>query len=344
VVIAAASRVFYRSCNFCASVRYEVFHRVSIRFPERIYGDRELSDPSIGEILNLQYLQCAECGLVAINPLPHFRDIDCRSFDGERNIVAWTDTDYGFYEEDKLRTIASIYENYRLESFRKNGRVLDVSSGPGVSLSWLRDEHRWEIHGTDPDLYAQRVARERYGVEITNGLLPDIEARDDHFDLLLMDNSLEHTFDPLTTLIECFRVLRPGGGLFIAVPNCDGLATRLINLNAHWGHWFLFSPRVLCRMLQRIGFRVTTVFARQLQIRPELVELGVDIEEHRAALDVALWGEKEVGQIETMPSVSDYFHVLVEKPEAATRSSPEAPLLRQIASSSLVERDRVDIY
>jgi hypothetical protein len=70
----------------------------------------------------------------------------------------------------------------------------------------------------------------------------------------------------------------------------------------------------------------------------------VDIEEHRAALDVALWGEKEVGQIETMPSVSDYFHVLVEKPEAATRSSPEAPLLRQIASSSLVERDRVDIY
>src|SRR5690606_12666642 len=103
------------------------------------------------------------------------------------------------------------------------------------------------------------VARERYGLEVANGLIHDVRERGESFDLILMDNSLEHTFDPLSALLASFRLLRKGGGLFVFVPNADGLSTLHLNDNVHWGHWFLYTPRVLVRMLESIGFRVVRV-------------------------------------------------------------------------------------
>ena len=58
--------------------------------------------PDVGERLKLQYLECWRCGLIGINPLTVFADIDRRTIDGERNIVAWADLDYEAYEADKL--------------------------------------------------------------------------------------------------------------------------------------------------------------------------------------------------------------------------------------------------
>jgi len=337
------ARVFYRSCNFCGGLRFRVFHRIPRAFPERIYGDVALSDPAVGEVLSLQYLQCTGCELVAVGPLPRFDDVNRRRFDGERNLVAWADLDYDFYERDKRSTIAAVYETHRLERFRKHNRILDVSCGPGVSLAWLAHERGWQAAGVDPDAHSARVARERYGVEVETGLLADLSAPDEHFDCAILDNSLEHTFDPLGTLLEVWRVLRPGGGVFIAVPNAEGVATRSMDLNAHWGHWFLFTPRVLYRALSRIGFRVTTLFARQRELRPELTARGVRIEDHREALDVALEGEAEVATIESTPARADFFHVVAEKPPSAPSRPAQADSLAAVAAASLREREAVEI-
>jgi SAM-dependent methyltransferase len=335
--------VFFRSCNFCGGTRFRVFHRADTAFPERIYGDSELSDPDVGRVLRLQYLECAACGLVGISPLPHFRDIHRASFDGERNLVAWADIDWSHYEQDKLTTTRIIYDVYRFESYRKSNRLLDVSCGPGVSLSWLTRAKGWDAMGVDPDRHSVRTAKERYGLEIRNGLLQDLDAPDGHFDLLVMDNSLEHCFDPLRTLLHAYRLLRAEGGLFIAVPNSHGLSTRVLNLNAHWGHWFLFSPAVLWAVLRRIGFRVTRIFARQMEEKPELVARGVDPAHYRAALDVDLRGELETERILGMPAVSDFFHVLAERPAGSQGLSDRHRELEQIADSSLRERDSVDL-
>ncbi len=335
-------RIFYRSCNFCGGSRFRVFHRIDRRFPDRIYGDSELSDPRVGDVLDLQYLECVGCGLVGINPLPSFADIDRNRFDGERNLPAWADHDWDFYERDKLETIRNVYEAYDLESYRKTNRVLDVSCGPGVSLHWLRAEKEWEIHGVDPDRHSVRVAKQRYGVDVTNGLIADLGDPDGHYDLVLMDNSLEHTFDPMGTLIDTFRLLRPEGGLFIAVPNSHGLSTRALGMNAHWGHWFLFSPAVLAAMLSAIGFRVTRLFAVQRGERPDLEARGVDLEAHRAALEVSLVGDEEVKRVADTPAVSDYFHMLAERP-AVDPDLGALARLRGIARQSTQERDRVQI-
>jgi SAM-dependent methyltransferase len=158
-----------------------------------------------------------------------------------------------------------------------------------------------------------------------------------------MDNSLEHTFDPLGTLLELYRVLRPGGLLVIAVPNAEGLATQVIDLSMHWGHWFLFTPRVLAKMLAHIGFRVTQVFARQYELRPELVERGMRAEDHAAELDFVLEGDAEVARVGELRACADFFHVVAEKPESAGPRADDVDALEAIAAASLRELESIDL-
>ena len=90
----AQEGVYFRSCNFCGGTRFSIFKQLDVPFPPEIYGDADLTYPDVGERLKLEYLECWLCGLIGINPLTVFADIDRRTFDGERNIVAWADLDY----------------------------------------------------------------------------------------------------------------------------------------------------------------------------------------------------------------------------------------------------------
>jgi 2-polyprenyl-3-methyl-5-hydroxy-6-metoxy-1,4-benzoquinol methylase/glycosyltransferase involved in cell wall biosynthesis len=336
--------VFYRRCNFCGEAGFRVFKRMETPFPKRIYGDQELSYPDVGQHLKLQYLECIGCGLVGINPLTQFSDINRNSFDGEQNIVAWADLDYSWYEADKLKTIALIYDQYDFDSYKCTNRILDVSCGPGVSLSWLRNEKSWEVFGIDPDRYSARTAWERYGVRIDNGLIENVQSPDEQFDLMIMDNSLEHTFNPLATLVKAFRLLRKGGGLFIATPNCHGLATRFLNENAHWGHWFLYSPKVLYDILSRIGFKVTVMFAAQECVKQAIVDQGYNIEPYMDGLRISLVGEEAVSsQIGKKSYYADYFQIMALKPMLSGRTPELEAALMSISEASLEQQENVDI-
>jgi len=336
---------FFRSCNFCGGTTFRVFKSLTHeRFPPQIYADHRLSDATIGKRLTLQYLECAACGLIGINPLPRFADIDKRSFDGERNIVAWVDVDWNEYESGKRDVIRIVHRQYGLAEYRRLNRLLDVSCGPGVSLAWLRDEQGWQVEGSDPDRHSVRLAAERYGLRIRNGLIHDVDAAPGSFDLVLMDNSLEHTFDPLSTLLAAYRLLRPGGGLFVFVPSSQGLSTGHLNDNVHWGHWFLYSPAALVRVLDRIGFRTERVIAIQNPVNPRLAESGVDVESRRDELCVDLAGVEAVARgVVERPMAADYFNLLAVKPADAPERSPHEARLGAVAAESCVERRSVTI-
>jgi len=336
---------YFRGCNFCGGTTFHVFKSLpEVRFPPQIYADHQLSDARIGERLTLQYLACVACGLIGINPLPRFADVDKRSFDGERNIVAWVDVDWREYESGKREVIRIVHEQYRLAGYRRLNRLLDVSCGPGVSLAWLRDEQGWQVEGSDPDRHSVRLAAERYGLRIRNGLIHDVDAAPGSFDLVLMDNSLEHTFDPLSTLLAVYRLLRPGGGLFVFVPSSQGLSTEHLDDNVHWGHWFLYSPAALVRVLARIGFRTERLIAIQNPINPRLAEIGVETASRLDDLQVDLAGAEVVARgVAERHLLADYFNLLAVKPLDAPERSPHERELAAAAAASCVERKSVVI-
>ena len=306
----------------------------------KIYGDSGLSNPFSTRFLALQYLRCKECGLTFISPLPKFSDINRHSFDGERNIVAWKDEDWKEYVTDKLRFIKTYYEEVGLDEARYTGRVLDVSCGPGVTIDWLKKERGWTVIGIDPDLHSQRQARELFGLEIQNGLIEDLDATEETFDWIIMDNSLEHHFDPLSALLCAYRFLRKGGYLCIIVPNADGLSTLYHEGNMYWGHWFAYTPKTLGLKLDDIGYHVHGLIADQGGLPPEKLRQG-QFELSREQLDqlaVREFGPNTLDYLKSHRCYADYFSLIAIKPKEAPIRSPQEETLREIARQSTVER------
>lgn len=339
------SGIFYRRYNFCEGDQFKVFKNINdVYFPSLIYGNHKLTFDSVSRNLTLQYLECICCGLVCINPLTKFEDINKKSFDGERNIVAWKDFDYSFYEEDKIKFISSYYEEVNLEKQRKNNRILDVSCGPGVSLNWFRNEKKWDIYGIDPDLHSVRTAKNHYNVIIENGLIHDITTPDEYFDIVIMDNALEHYFDPLSGLVKAFSLLRKGGRLCIIVPNSEGLATKFLNENLNWGHWFCYSPKPLYKILQKIGFVVSGLIADQGgTVKQEIIDRGYNIEPYLNGLSAKIFLGEDIGRIEKNNFYADYFSLIADKPHDARSHSLREKELLAIANSSLEELKTVKV-
>lgn len=139
------------------------------------------------------------------------------------------------------------------------GKLLDVGCGNGHFLATMRGLG-WEVAGVEPDKQAAKVARERFGLSVHEGLLEEGSFPDDTFDAITMHHVVEHLPDPINTLRECGRILKKSGRLVVAVPNIESLGHRLYR-EAWRGlevprHLFLFSSSTLRACVERSGLRV----------------------------------------------------------------------------------------
>lgn len=142
---------------------------------------------------------------------------------------------------------------------REKGRLLDVGCGSGVFLARMRGLG-WEVEGVEPDRETVKVAREQFGLSIHEGTLAEAGFPDDTFDAITMNHVIEHVWDPISTLQECRRVLKPGGKLVLITPNIESLGHRLFR-EAWRGHevprhLYLFSPRTLRTCAEQAGLKV----------------------------------------------------------------------------------------
>src|SRR5918911_194759 len=71
-----------------------------------------------------------------------------------------------------------------------------------------------------------RQARAR-GIEVVHGILEEAAFPAGWFDAVFMIDVIEHLADPVRTLAEVARVLRPGGTLCLVTPDASAVAARL---------------------------------------------------------------------------------------------------------------------
>jgi 2-polyprenyl-3-methyl-5-hydroxy-6-metoxy-1,4-benzoquinol methylase len=138
----------------------------------------------------------------------------------------------------------------------KNAVALDLGCGDGSFLA-LANRCGWHVVGADPDEMAVEAARKR-GFDIHLGGVEVFEGQEARFDLITMNHVIEHLHDPVDDLAACYRLLKPGGRIWIETPNIQSYGHKSFGTN--WRgleaprHLVLFSRKTLYRALSRAGF------------------------------------------------------------------------------------------
>jgi SAM-dependent methyltransferase len=147
-----------------------------------------------------------------------------------------------------------------------NGSFLDVGCGDGRVMAAMQ-RAGFDVNGIETDSVAAGLAYGRTGVQPFIG---DLHAYDTNttFDVISFIHCLEHVGNPGEDLERAFTLLRPGGILYIAVPNAGSLESNVfgscwyaLDLPRHfWG----FNPRSLQRLIEESGFHLTSTHYQPL--------------------------------------------------------------------------------
>ncbi|NPV05563.1 MAG: class I SAM-dependent methyltransferase [Syntrophaceae bacterium] len=196
------------------------------------------------------YVRCSGCGLVFLHPFPEPADLLACYDDRDHAPVPPSDDPSG---EEAVHRVRFTEELDRIEALACRGRILDIGCAWGFFLDRCR-QRGWEVHGVELSRVEADYARRRFGIEVFNGLLGDARFPDRHFDVVTLWHVFEHMHDPLATLVEVRRILKPGGTAVIAVPTPISAPDYVFD--AVPLHLFYFDEHTLRRALGRTGFRV----------------------------------------------------------------------------------------
>ncbi|MBW2316543.1 MAG: class I SAM-dependent methyltransferase [Deltaproteobacteria bacterium] len=198
---------------------------------------------------------CTQCGLGRLHPMPS--EAEVRSFYpdryyGEPGNKFWPSV------EALVRLVGSRHVRFLSRGLPAGARILDVGCGRGVHLRALADRG-FAVHGFEMSESAARGVDPRAKLAIAADLR-GVGYPAGFFDQVILWHVLEHLRDPVGTLEEVQRVLRPGGRLVVAVPNFGSLQARWAG--PAWfhldppRHLYHFTVQALERMLEAAGFRV----------------------------------------------------------------------------------------
>jgi SAM-dependent methyltransferase len=204
--------------------------------------------------------RCERCGVGFTAPRPE-------------NLEPFYPARYRRYTRLALATLRALYRR-RVRSWarlqRQPGAALELGCGDGFMLDALR-RRGWRVVGVERSEEACAYARSELGLEVHAGGLDALDG-EHRFDLIILFQVLEHLPDPVATLRQCARLLKPGGTLVVGVPNRESWQARFAG--ADWlhldvpRHLFHFSPASLTYAMRQAGLEVASVRFASLEHDP----------------------------------------------------------------------------
>ncbi len=194
--------------------------------------------------------QCLRCGMVSSIPTLRPDEI----VDNYTQVV-----DEQYLKEEPARRELFAWFLGQIDAFALPGRrLLEVGANVGLFLDVAR-EHGWDERGVEPSKWAVEEGIRRFGVQLEQGAVEDLEAGTDIADVIVMLDVLEHLNDPLAALRRLRGMINEEGLLVLSTVNLDGLHASLRGEDWPWfirSHLHYFGEHTLAAMLRSAGFRM----------------------------------------------------------------------------------------
>ncbi len=135
-----------------------------------------------------------------------------------------------FWFQSRRRLVLWMLQRY----FPNMQSLLDVGCGSGFVLEGVREQRRdVALSGTDAGIDALLIARNRMPDVFWFEALADALPFEDEFDAVMALDVIEHIDRDGDALAGMFRVIVPGGGLILTVPQHPSLWTEVDAFSCH---------------------------------------------------------------------------------------------------------------
>lgn len=218
-------------CILCGSTQHKLY--------KLIKKDKYIND-------EVKYFKCNRCGLVFIKPQPikKLKKLYKKEY---RPRIGFLDTlkfilPYTRHFKSHL--------NYLQPLLSLKGDVLDVGSSEGKFLFLLK-LRGWNVLGVEATSHYAEFANKVLRVPTINGFIEDVKL-DKKFDLVTINDVLEHLNNPIKTLKKVKSLLKPNGKIYVRVPDLKGEAFAA-------PHLFMYTKDTVTKLLNRISFVIESI-------------------------------------------------------------------------------------
>lgn len=162
-----------------------------------------------------------------------------------------------------------------IERYRPPGTLLDLGCGPGTFSAVARSSG-WQTQGIDLNPVSVAYCHDR-GLDAVCDGFPSQTLDGTCFDVIVMNDFIEHVPDPVHVLTAARELLAPDGILFVTTPDIGSPVARLFG--RHWlhlkpnEHLTYFDRGTIALLLEKTGFQL-----RWLRSMGRVRNLGVALE------------------------------------------------------------------
>ena len=138
---------------------------------------------------------------------------------------------------------------------------MDLGAGTGAFASVMQ-QSGWTVSALEPETQARKKAADLYALELEDSSKL-FELNDNQFDAITLWHVIEHVHSLHQYLDQLKKVLKPGGIIFIAVPNYTAYDAGLYK--EFWAaydtprHLYHFSPMAMQKLLQGHGLQLKAI-------------------------------------------------------------------------------------
>ncbi|MEM3127027.1 MAG: class I SAM-dependent methyltransferase [Candidatus Woesearchaeota archaeon] len=220
--------VEYTRCNLCKADNYDFLFRKQ----------------------GFNIVKCKKCSLVYVNPRLTQRELVANYNANKISPVPYYKE---HFEEDKqtFRKRIKIIKKYK-----KRGKLLDIGCSIGTFLETAKEEN-FEGQGIDINKQAISVAQKK-GLNVKVANIEKNKISGAPFDIIVMNDLIEHVTDPVKTMKIANRLLKKKGIIFLVTPNAGSTMGKLTR--KRWIHYkpdehlSYFTPKTMSILLRKSGF------------------------------------------------------------------------------------------